>query len=377
MAGRSDAKGPEPNCVAMGLMPDTGKRLASIRVESTGGIYVHSISTRDYLNMCSESTAGEPFENAFRTNVDAVPLHWVECALVLLLRLASLVWAVCSMQEQLNPTLSIALRPTRRAPQPHRHSLGPARPYALDDGDDTNLDDIDDDAVAVAVQAAQTEEAQAQAEAAGERLVGMVRIRGGGCAASKPRAQSEPFIQDLDVPPRSSSLAVQPSPEASPEDVHVTPRGLFSSLPSNGPTRPHALDDGDDTNLDDIDDDKKCPGDDARPGEPHDCGFHKGESHKQLKIVKKHSDHGDKKVCMSKPACEVLGAAVQSGSLKLSILDNTVHRVQSTRFQEAHDSDCEEHMSDDDVDKVVGHHEDDDHKDHACKDDDSKSEKRS
>jgi hypothetical protein len=126
--------------------------------------------------------------------------------------------------------------------------------------------------------------------------------------------------------------------------------------------------------ADDIDDDKKCA------GEQHDCGLHKGDSHQQLKIVKKHSDRGDKKVCMSKPACEVLGAAVQSGSLKLSILDNTVHRVQSTRFQEAHDSDCEEHMSDDDVDKVVGHRDDDDnddHKDHACKDDDSKSEKRS
>ena len=50
---------------------------------------------------------------------------------------------------------------------PHRHSLGPARPYALDDGDDTNLDDIDD-AVGVPVQAAQAEEAQVQAEARAE-----------------------------------------------------------------------------------------------------------------------------------------------------------------------------------------------------------------
>eukprot|EP00900_Chrysochromulina_parva_P026549 jgi/Chrpa1/8528/Chrysochromulina_OHIO_Genome00016749-RA len=197
-------------------------------------------------------------------------------------------------------------------PPPHRHSLGPARPYALDDGGDTDLDN-NDDAAAVAVQAAQAEEAQAQAEAAGERLKGIVRIRGGGCAASKPRAQAEPFIQDLEGPSGSSSpLAVEPGPEAVPEDMNVaepgpetidtmptevvepaagaameaeaalaeaaaetknpiveignsiidaivlafTPRaGLFSSGPSNSPTQPNALDDGDDTNLDDIDDD--------------------------------------------------------------------------------------------------------------------------
>ena len=30
-------------------------------------------------------------------------------------------------------------------PPPHRHSMGPTRPDALDHGDDTNLDDIDDD----------------------------------------------------------------------------------------------------------------------------------------------------------------------------------------------------------------------------------------
>ena len=55
MAGRSDAMGPEPECVAMGMMTATGKRLGSIRVESTGGIYVHSISTRNYPNGCSSS----------------------------------------------------------------------------------------------------------------------------------------------------------------------------------------------------------------------------------------------------------------------------------------------------------------------------------
>ena len=69
-------------------------------------------------------------------------------------------------------------------------ALGPVRPDACDDGDDTNLDDIDDvdDAVAVAAQSAQA--AEAEAEAAEERLTGMVRVRGGGCAASKPRARS-------------------------------------------------------------------------------------------------------------------------------------------------------------------------------------------
>jgi hypothetical protein len=93
-------------------------------------------------------------------------------------------------------------------------ALRPVRPDACDDGDDTSLDDIDDgdDAVAVAAQSAQ---------AVGERLTEMVRVRGGGCAASKPRAQAEPFIQDLDGPPRSSSRAVEQGAEATPEDVKV------------------------------------------------------------------------------------------------------------------------------------------------------------
>jgi Ran GTPase-activating protein (RanGAP) involved in mRNA processing and transport len=106
-------------------------------------------------------------------------------------------------------------------------ALGPVRPDACDDGDDTNLDDIDDvdDAVAVAAQSAQAAvEAEAEAEeaeAAEERLTGMVRVRGGGCAASKPRAQAKRFIQDLDVPPRSPSLAVEQGAEAAPEDAKV------------------------------------------------------------------------------------------------------------------------------------------------------------
>ena len=107
-------------------------------------------------------------------------------------------------------------------------ALGPVRPDACDDGDDTNLDDIDDvdDAVAVAAQSAQAAveaeaEAEANAEAAEERLTGMVRVRGGGCAASKPRAQAEPFIQDLEGPPRSPSRAVEQGAEATPEDAKV------------------------------------------------------------------------------------------------------------------------------------------------------------
>ena len=55
--------------------------------------------------------------------------------------------------------------------------------------------------------------------AAGKRLAGMVRVRGGGCAESKPRAQAEPFIQDLDGPPSSPSLAVEQGAEAAAEDV--------------------------------------------------------------------------------------------------------------------------------------------------------------
>ena len=86
--------------------------------------------------------------------------------------------------------------------------LGPVRPDACDDGDDTNLDDN----VAVVAQSAQ---------AVGERLTQIMRVRGGGCAASKPRAQAERFIQDLDGPPKSPSLAVEQGAEATPEDVKV------------------------------------------------------------------------------------------------------------------------------------------------------------
>ena len=55
--GRSDAKYPETDCVATGI---TGKRLASIGFECTGGVYVYIISTpaiqsrsRDNLNVCN------------------------------------------------------------------------------------------------------------------------------------------------------------------------------------------------------------------------------------------------------------------------------------------------------------------------------------
>jgi hypothetical protein len=57
MDDRSDAKGPEPECVATGIMSDTGKRLAFVGVERTGGIYVYDVSTpaqsrfQDYLNV--------------------------------------------------------------------------------------------------------------------------------------------------------------------------------------------------------------------------------------------------------------------------------------------------------------------------------------
>ena len=94
-------------------------------------------------------------------------------------------------------TLWKELRKLPPLASPVSEALGHVRPIACDDGDDTNLDDIDDvdDAVAVAAQSAQAAveaeaEAEANAEAAEERLTGMVRVRGGGCAASKPRARS-------------------------------------------------------------------------------------------------------------------------------------------------------------------------------------------
>ena len=114
------------------------------------------------------------------------------------------------------------LLPLASAVDEASEALGPVRPDACNDGDDTNLDGIDDgddDAVAVAVQSAQAADAKAVAEAAGERLTEMVRVRGGGCTMSKPRAQAEPFIQDLDGPSRSR--AVELGPEATPEDKKV------------------------------------------------------------------------------------------------------------------------------------------------------------
>ena len=57
MDDRSDAKGPEPECVTTGIMSDSGKRLAFVGVERTGGIYVYDVSTpaqsrfQDYLNV--------------------------------------------------------------------------------------------------------------------------------------------------------------------------------------------------------------------------------------------------------------------------------------------------------------------------------------
>ncbi|KOO28104.1 hypothetical protein Ctob_010045, partial [Chrysochromulina tobinii] len=59
---------------------------------------------------------------------------------------------------------------------------------SLDDGDDTNLDGIDD-AVAVAAQAARA--AEAEAKSAGEQLAGMLRVRGGmGAGASALTGES-------------------------------------------------------------------------------------------------------------------------------------------------------------------------------------------
>jgi len=75
------------------------------------------------------------------------------------------------------------------------------------------------------------------AAASGERLAGMVRVRGGGCAASKPHAQAEPIIQDLDGPPRSPSLAVEQGAEATPEDAKVVepvPETTDNSAPTEG-----------------------------------------------------------------------------------------------------------------------------------------------
>ena len=78
------------------------------------------------------------------------------------------------------------------------------RPNAFHNEDDTKLDDIDDD----------LDNAVRSTVAIGAPSE-MLRVRGPGCA------QAEPFIQDLDGPPRSPSLAVEQSPEATPEDKKV------------------------------------------------------------------------------------------------------------------------------------------------------------
>jgi len=192
------------------------------------------------------------------------------------------------------------------------HAIATARPNSLDDGDGTNLDDIDDDDDAERPTVAQEAEAEAEAKAAGKRLAGIVRVRGGGCAASKPRAQAEPFIrpvqaepfiQDLDGPLSSPSLTVEQGAEAAPEEAKAaepvpemtdsgptevvepaagaaTEAGLAAEEVSaetrnpifeigyiifdavvqaftpRGPSElPKTLNDADDTNLDDIDDD--------------------------------------------------------------------------------------------------------------------------
>jgi hypothetical protein len=122
----------------------------------------------------------------------------------------------------------------------------------------------------------------------------IVRIRGGGCAVSKPGAQAEPFVQILDGPSESPPLAVEPGPRAAPEDMMVAEpvpettdsaptevvepaagaateaaaetknpileigtsvmNAIMLAFTPRGSVRPNSLNDGDDTNLDDIDD---------------------------------------------------------------------------------------------------------------------------
>jgi len=143
---------------------------------------------------------------------------------------------------------------------------------SLDDGDDTNLDGIDD-AVAVAAQAARA--AEAEAKSAGEQLAGMLRVRGGmGAGASaltgeSPDADIKAAYEGASAQERSVFLVKVGEqekrklvslglvvPEAAPSGL--TPG---ASSPSESPTLgqlsvpPNALEDGDDTNLDDIDDD--------------------------------------------------------------------------------------------------------------------------
>eukprot|EP00900_Chrysochromulina_parva_P008028 jgi/Chrpa1/17226/Chrysochromulina_OHIO_Genome00024024-RA len=89
------------------------------------------------------------------------------------------------------------------APQPpHRHALGTARPNAFDD---TNLDGIDD-AVAVAAQLARAAEAEAEAKSAGERLAGILRIRGGMGAGASALTDESP---DADIKAAYESASAQ------------------------------------------------------------------------------------------------------------------------------------------------------------------------
>jgi predicted DNA-binding ribbon-helix-helix protein len=152
------------------------------------------------------------------------------------------------------------------APPPHRPAIGPSRLNAMHDGGDTNLDGIDNP-VAVAPQAAQAAEAEAEAEAeaksAGERLAGMMRVRGGmGAGASALTVESP----DADIKAAYEGASAQErlvflDKGGEQEKMKLVSLGLIvpeaapSGLAPGASSRLNAFPDGDDTNLDDIDDD--------------------------------------------------------------------------------------------------------------------------
>ncbi len=62
-------------------------------------------------------------------------------------------------------------------------------------------------------------------------------------------------------------------------------------------------------------------------------------------------DSHPKTACMSKTACQMIGAHLQKGKMVLmKVASNKVSSLRGSRFEAVHEaSDCEDHMSDDDI----------------------------
>ncbi len=135
--------------------------------------------------------------------------------------------------------------------------------------------------------------------------------------------------------------------------------------------------DRDDKDRDDKDRDHKSDPDVV--GDAHSQGNDKDHAggNQTLKVVQKHDHDGDRNVCMSKNACEVIGLGLEMGTLKFKRSDDSdMSSANHSHFKEAEEGECHEKISDNDVDHMIGHRDDDDQdrdnqdNDHRDNDDD-------